>query len=72
MLIDHYDDEWRRLRYVIIQGTAALLSEGAEHSYALDLLTAKYPQYERVPLRRDGGVVIRVTPESFVHWQYAA
>jgi PPOX class probable F420-dependent enzyme len=72
VLVDHYDDDWRRLRYVIIRGTAALLSAGPEHAYALDLLTAKYPQYARVPLRRDGGVVIRVTPDSFAEWAYAA
>ena len=46
VLIDHYDDDWRRLRYVIIHGTADLLSEGPEHSYALDLLAAKYPQHQ--------------------------
>ena len=72
VLIDHYDDDWRRLRYVIIHGTADLLAEGPEYSYALDLLAAKYPQYAQVPLRRDGGVVIRVTPDSFVQWAYAA
>ena len=72
VLIDRYDDDWRRLRYVIIHGTAELLSEGPEHSYALDLLATKYPQYAQIPLRRDGGVVIRVTPDSFVQWAYAA
>jgi len=72
VLVDHYDDDWRRLRYVIIRGMAELLSAGPEHTYALDLLTAKYPQYAQVPLRRDGGVVIRVTPDSFVQWAYAA
>ncbi len=72
VLIDRYDDDWRQLRYVIIHGTAELLSEGPEHSYALDLLAAKYPQYAQVPLRRNGGVVIRVTPDSFVQWAYAA
>ncbi len=72
VLIDRYDDaDWRRLRYVIIRGTAELLAEGAEHAYALDLLAAKYPQYGEVPLPRDG-MVIRVTPEAFVQWKYAA
>lgn len=72
VLIDRYDDDWRRLRYVIIHGTAALLAGGAEHAYALDLLAAKYPQYRQVPLAPEGGVVIRVTPEAFVQWEYAA
>ena len=72
VLVDHYDDDWRQLRYVVIQGTAALLAAGDEHSYALDLLRAKYPQYGEVPLSSDGGLVIRVTPESFVEWTWAA
>jgi PPOX class probable F420-dependent enzyme len=72
VLIDRYDEDWRRLRYVIIQGLADLLSGGEEYAYALGLLAAKYPQYGQVPLGRDGDVVIRVTPESFVQWSYAA
>jgi PPOX class probable F420-dependent enzyme len=72
VLIDHYDEDWRRLRYVIIHGTAALLAGGDEHAYALDLLRAKYPQYTRVALPGDGGVVIRVTPDAFVEWTFAA
>ncbi len=72
VLVDHYDDDWRRLRYVIIQGMADLLSDGDEYAYALGLLTAKYPQYARVPVAPSGGVVIRVTPESVVEWSGAA
>ena len=71
VLIDHYDEDWRRLRYVIIHGRARVLPRGPEQARALDLLSAKYPQYAQVPLPRDG-VVIRVTPESYVHWKYVA
>ena len=72
VLVDRYEDDWRRLRYVIIQGTAELVSGGDEYAYALGLLNAKYPQYAQVPVARNGGVVIRVTPDAFVEWSYAA
>jgi PPOX class probable F420-dependent enzyme len=70
VLVDRYDEDWRRLCYVIIQGTADVLSTGPEYAYAVGLLTAKYPQYAGVPVGHD--LVIRVTPESFVHWSWAA
>jgi len=72
VLIDHYDEDWRRLRYVIIQGRAELLAGGEEYAYALELLTAKYPQYAQVPVGRAGDLVIRVTPESYRQWSWAA
>jgi PPOX class probable F420-dependent enzyme len=72
VLIDRYDDDWRQLRYVIIQGSAALLAEGSEFAYAIDLLAAKYPQYATVPLGRVGDLVIRVTPDAYLHWSWAA
>jgi PPOX class probable F420-dependent enzyme len=72
VLIDRYDEDWRRLRYVIIQGQAELLADGEEYAYALGLLTAKYPQYAQVPVGRAGDLVIRVTPESFRQWSWAA
>jgi PPOX class probable F420-dependent enzyme len=71
VVVDHYDEDWRRLRYVIIQGLADLLVGGREFAYAIDLLVAKYPQYRELGLSREAGLVIRVRPESFAHWTYA-
>ena len=48
---DHYDDEdWTRLRWVMVRGRAALLEEGAEHDDAQRLLRAKYQQYRAMDL----------------------
>lgn len=71
VLVDHYDENWRELRYVILQGTAALLFDGSEYTYAVDLLRMKYPQYRTVPIG-DGQAVIRVTLESVIEWGAAA
>ena len=72
VLVDHYDEEWSQLRYVILQGQAALLSEGAEFTYAVDLLLEKYAQYRAMKLDRRSGLVIKITPERVIHWSIAA
>ena len=72
LLVDHYDEEWSRLRYVVLQGRAALLSEGAEFTHAVDLLLEKYAQYRAMSLDRSSGLVIKITPERVIQWSFAA
>lgn len=71
VVIDRYDEDWTRLRYVIIQGEARLLTEGAEFARGVDLLRAKYPQYRAMGLDRDAGLMIRVTPSRVTEWRFA-
>jgi PPOX class probable F420-dependent enzyme len=66
--IDHYAEDWSQLRYVVLQGEATLLRTGAEYSRAIDLLLAKYPQYQTWPLDRAEGLIIEVTPRSVLTW----
>jgi PPOX class probable F420-dependent enzyme len=68
LLVDHYEEDWSRLRFVLVQGRAELLGEGPESEAARALLEAKYPQYRAMGLRRLGGPVIRITPERVVGW----
>jgi PPOX class probable F420-dependent enzyme len=70
VVIDRYDEDWRELRYVIIQGEAELLTGGAEFTRGADLLLAKYPQYRAMGLGRDEGLMIKVAPSKVTHWQY--
>ena len=72
LLVDHYDEEWSRLRYVVLQGRADLLSEGAEFTHAVDLLLEKYTQYRAMSLDRSSGLVIKITPERVIQWSFAA
>ena len=72
LLVDHYDEEWSRLRYVVLQGRADLLSEGAEFTHAVDLLLEKYAQYRAMSLDRSSGLVIKITPERVIQWSFAA
>lgn len=45
VVVDHYDEDWSRLGYVLLQGPARLIEVGEEHARAMELLRAKYPQY---------------------------
>ena len=42
LLVDHYDDDWTRLWWVRVDGTATVRDDGPEHESAVDLLAAKY------------------------------
>jgi len=66
VLIDDYDEDWSRLAFVQLRGTAALLEKGAEYRRALSLLMRKYPQYQALPLA--GRPIIGVTVERVVAW----
>jgi PPOX class probable F420-dependent enzyme len=66
VLVDRYDEDWRRLAYVQLRGRADLIAAGAEYRRAIGLLERKYPQYAALPLR--GRPVIRVVVERAVSW----
>ena len=58
---DHYDDEdWSRLRWVMVRGRAEILEDGAEHDEAQALLRAKYPQYRTMDLAPLPVIAIRI------------
>jgi len=71
VVIDRYDEDWSRLRYVIIQGSAELLTEGGDFATGVDLLTAKYPQYRAMGLDRRSGLMIKVSPAKVTEWRFA-
>jgi len=66
VLIDDYDEDWSRLAFVQLRGTATLLHEGPEYQRALRLLERKYPQYQALPLT--GRPIIQVAVERAVAW----
>lgn len=66
VLLDNYDEDWAKLRYVQLRGRAELLEDGDEHRHALRLLERKYKQYAHLPLR--GRPVIKVVIEGVVSW----
>jgi PPOX class probable F420-dependent enzyme len=66
VVVDVWDEDWSKLRYVLVEGTADVLESGAEHDRAVALLEAKYAQYAAMPLA--DAPVIRVTVERTIEW----
>jgi len=67
LLVDHYDEDWSRLWYVLVRGKAEILSAGAEWHRAIEQLKAKYPQYA-ADMLADDAPVLRITPERVTSW----
>ena len=65
-LVDRYDEDWGRLGYVMISGSATLDMPETERSRAIEALRAKYPQYER--MLPDDALVIRLAPVRVSSW----
>jgi PPOX class probable F420-dependent enzyme len=65
LLVDHYADNWAQLWWVRIDGIAAIHYDGAAMRTGRELLRAKYPQYQSVPL---DGPVIAVAVGGWSSW----
>jgi len=72
VVIDEYEEDWRQLRWVIIQGLAEVLTAGRDFAAGVDLLRSKYPQYRDMGLSRESGTMIKVRPGKVLQWRYAS
>jgi PPOX class probable F420-dependent enzyme len=67
-LVDTYSEDWNRLGFVLVSGTATLQETGtAQHTEAVRLLREKYPQYRQMSI--DSQPVIAITPTHYHEWQ---
>ena len=66
LVVDHYEDDWGNLWYILVSGAAELLLEGEERREAVALLRQKYRQYREMPI--DSNPVIKITPARVVSW----
>ena len=68
LVVDHYEEDWSRLRYVMVLGEAGLLQEGEEWARAIVMLRDKYSQYKVMNL--DESPVIKIKPVRFIPWSF--
>ena len=57
---DRYDEDWRRLGWVMLRGRAEVLDAGPEHDAAQALLRARYPQYRAMDLAGRPVIALRI------------
>jgi PPOX class probable F420-dependent enzyme len=66
LLADHYADDWAQLWWIRVDGFASVHYDGDALRIGLDLLRAKYDQYQSVSLN---GPVIAVAVRRWSSWQ---
>jgi PPOX class probable F420-dependent enzyme len=73
LLIDEYNEDWRKLYFIMIQGKASIIGgkESEQNEQALlekahKLLSAKYVQYQEIGI---GQYVIMIVPQKVISWK---
>jgi PPOX class probable F420-dependent enzyme len=69
LVVDHYEEEWQFLAYVLIHGEARVIVED-DHEYLLALrnLRDKYPQYRTMALSPDKNPIVRIEAQRVHVW----
>lgn len=67
LVVDHYDEDWTRLGWVLLRGPAGLIEPGDdEHTAAIALCRARYPQLRA--MRLEALPVIALRLEKIASW----
>jgi PPOX class probable F420-dependent enzyme len=65
LVVDHYEDDWSRLWWVRLDGSARVVDDGPDWDQGVELLAAKYAQYQERP---PAGPVIVIAVERVRAW----
>jgi PPOX class probable F420-dependent enzyme len=60
LVVDRWDEDWRRLGWVMLRGPAQILFDGDEHDRAQELLRGRYWQYRDMQLAELPVIALRV------------
>ena len=66
LVIDRWDEDWRKLAYILVAGQARILFSGEKHRRAVSLLRRKYRQYHSMAIEERP--MIAITPTGFKIW----
>jgi PPOX class probable F420-dependent enzyme len=70
LVVDDYDEDWRRLAWVLVRGPATILADAHAHAAALALLRARYPQYRAMALDDpERHPIVRLEPARVLAWR---
>jgi PPOX class probable F420-dependent enzyme len=68
LVIDHYEEDWAGLAYVLIHGVAQLVDDPQEYVLALRNLRDKYAQYRAMLLCVERNPMVRIDAERVHTW----
>jgi PPOX class probable F420-dependent enzyme len=66
IVFDRYDEDWRRLAWVMLHGRAEILTAGDEHNQAQALLRSRYGQLDAMQIEELP--VIAIAIERVASW----
>jgi len=66
VVVDEYAEDWTRLVWVRLDGTAEILTAGPARNRGRKLLEAKYAQYAALPL--DDAPIVHIAIEHVSEW----
>jgi PPOX class probable F420-dependent enzyme len=58
--VDRWDEDWTRLGWVMLRGSAEILTDGNQHDTAQDQLRLRYPQYRTMDLAKLPVIAVRI------------
>ncbi|MGA8905410.1 MAG: TIGR03668 family PPOX class F420-dependent oxidoreductase [Candidatus Bathyarchaeia archaeon] len=66
LIVDRYEQDWSKLKYVLVRGSAEIVHTGEEHEHAVQLLREKHVQYRQMKL--EDRPVIKIKPVGVFAW----
>ena len=60
VIVDRYDEDWSRLGWVMLRGSAEILIQGTEHDDAQRQLRFRYPQLEAMSIANQPVIAVRI------------
>src|SRR5260370_49426 len=66
--VDHYEEEWAYLAYVLVHGEANVVEDPKEYMLALRNLRDKYPQYRSMVLAFERNPIVRIVATRVHVW----
>ena len=68
IVIDHYEEDWSQLAYVLIRGDARVVEDAEEYLVAIRHLRDKYLQYRAMSLTPEKNPIVKIEPVSVHAW----
>lgn len=70
IVVDHYEENWKKLRFTIVLGHAKVMLTGKEHRKAIVHLREKYSQYRSMNLEKRP--IIKISSLNLITWKSAS
>ncbi len=68
LIVDHYEEDWDHLAYVLVHGRAEVVEDAQEYMLAMRRLRDKYAQYRAMALSPERNPMVRIEPQRVHVW----